>query len=341
MVKEIIDKEIIARLKQMLEDANRIVVTCHRSPDGDAMGSSLALKHILINADKHVDIITPDMPPKSLTFMPGVNRIFHFSTSEQISRDLISRADLIFCLDFNTPSRLDRMGEYIASARAHKVMIDHHINPSDFCDITISFPELSSTSELVYRTVCELGWHHYITREAAQCFYVGMMTDTGNFTFSSEYPEIYLIVADLLTYNINKVHLYDCAMNTFSEAAVRLQGYALSQKMELFPDVQVARIVLTADELTQFGYKKGDTEGLVNKPLAIPQVTMSFFFRQDADCIKVSTRSQGDRSVEEICHRFFNGGGHKNASGGEFYGSLEQVDEIFNTILDYLKQEKI
>lgn len=337
MIAGIIDRKSLERLSKLVRNAHHIVITCHLSPDGDAVGSSLALCRVLNNMGKDACVVVPDQIPRSLLFMPGVNGVVTYSCQELRGRFLVNNADLIFCLDFNCLKRIDKLGALIEKSTAAKVMIDHHLNPETMCDIVISFPQLSSTCELIYRTLMEMGWLSHFDKQAASNIYVGMTTDTGNFTYSSNYPEIYEILADLMTYKIDKERLYNLAMNTFSADCLRIQGFALSEKMEVFADKGVALITLSKDELERFNYKKGDTEGLVNKPLAIPEVHMSFFLREDQDnYVKVSTRSQGDFAVNEICARHFNGGGHKNAAGGEFYGSMAEAVDKFKEILSEL-----
>lgn len=337
MIPGIIDRKSLERLGKLVRDAKHIVITCHLSPDGDAVGSSLALCRVLGNMGKDAHVVVPDQIPRSLMFMPGVKDVVTYSCQELRGRFLVNNADLIFCLDFNCLKRIDKLGALIENATAAKVMIDHHLHPEGMCDIVISFPQLSSTCELIYRTLMELGLLKRLDKQAASNLYVGMTTDTGNFTYSSAYPEIYEILADLMTYNIDKEKLYNLAMNTFSADCLRLQGFALSQKMEVIADKGVALIALSKEELEQFNYKKGDTEGLVNKPLAIPEVNMSFFLREDQDnLVKVSMRSQGDFPVNELCAAHFGGGGHKNAAGGEFAGSIDEaVDKCKKIIAEF------
>ncbi len=325
-------------IRSRVERAQRIVITCHKAPDGDAIGSCLALMSLFRRMGKVADVVTPDMPLRALMFAPGANQIIVNSVNEKAARQLLQKADLIFCLDFNSLHRVDKMAEALAQAPAFKVMVDHHIGPEQFCDITFSEPERSSTCELLYHVIGALGYHRFISREVAQCLFLGMMTDTGNFTYGSEDPEIYIVVADLLSYDIDKAYIYNMALNTFSADSLRLRGYALNSKMEIYPEKGVAAIFLSQEELDEYRYKKGDLEGLVNKPLCIPEVTMSFMFREDstAGLIKVSTRSQGDRSVEEICREHFGGGGHKNASGGDFHGTLDEAKAEFLKILSNL-----
>lgn len=336
MIKSIIDSKTIDRLAQMLRGVKNVVVTCHLSPDGDAMGSSMGLCRLLRNMGKNATVITPDQYPRSLQFMEGTRDVVVYSRSMAHARLLMSRAELVFCLDFNVLQRIDQLGRELGRVRAPKVLIDHHLDPDSTFDLRISFPEASSTCELVFRTVMQLGLLRYMDRTVAENLYTGLMTDTGNFTYSCNDPEIFEIVAMLMQKDIDRAALYKQAMNTFSADCLRLQGFALSQKMEVVPQKRAAIIALTAAELQQFNYVKGDTEGLVNKPLAIPGVCWSVLLREDADKVKVSMRSEGDFAVNTLCHDYFGGGGHKNAAGGETKDGLDKALQTVYGILDSL-----
>lgn len=333
MIEPIIDSRVIEQLSKLLKSVRHIVITCHLSPDGDAVGSTLALCRVLRNMGKDAHVVVPDQVPRSLQFVPGVAEVVTHTIDTLRSRFLVRNADLIFCLDFNTLKRIDKLGEVIEKSNAPRVLLDHHLDPDNVFDVNVSFPHLSSTCEVVYRTLLQMALLRYVDTQVAQCLYVGMMTDTGNFTYSSDYPEIYEIVAHLVSFGINKQWLYKMAMNTFSTDSLRLQGYALSEKMQVFAEAGAALITLTADELKRFNYSKGDTEGLVNKPLCSPEVHWVMFLREDKDQIKVSCRSEGDFSVSDICARYFGGGGHKNAAGGDFKGTIDEAVEVFHKVL--------
>ncbi len=321
-------------LQRLVDNARNIVITCHLSPDGDAVGSTLALCRVLRAMGKNASVITPDMVPRSLHFVPMVRDITVFTMHEKRACTMMSQCDLVFCLDFNSIHRLDRLGECFERSNAPRVLIDHHLNPENHFDVVVSYPEMSSTCEIVYRVINEMGWRRFMDRRVAQYIYLGMLTDTGNFTYSSEYPEVYEVLADLMTFNIDKQRIYNLAMNTFSADCLRLQGYALSEKMQLFPDKGAALIVLSREDLERFNYKRGDSEGLVNKPLAIPGIYWSVFLREDPENIRVSCRSQGDFSVSDLCNRYFNGGGHMNAAGGELLCSIEEAEAIVKDVIN-------
>lgn len=334
MTARVIKDSKIKELKQRIIDSENIVITCHVSPDGDAIGSTLAMCHILRAMGKDARIVTPDLPPKTLMFLPGTRDIVVFTRNADLGRQLFSDADLVLCLDFNSPYRVDKMADTMLQSQGKKVLIDHHLDPDKFADLVISHPEMSSTCLLVYKIICQLGLSEKIDRNVADCIYTGMMTDTGNFTYNSEDPDIYLTISELLKKGINKDRLYSRVCNTNSESRIRLIGYAISQKMQLFPEHHAALIALTQDELKQFKYEKGDTESLVNIPLSIPDISYSIFLRDDVDYIKVSARSVGNFPVNRICEKHFGGGGHKNAAGGEFRGSVQEAIDKFISILD-------
>lgn len=340
MIKRVINEEQTKKLKQLIADAKNIVITCHMSPDGDAVGSSLGLMHVLRTMGKYTSVVTPDMVPVSLNFLPGVKSIVVYTRQELLAKQLVKEADLIICLDFNALYRIDRFAPVIGQAKATKVMIDHHLDPENFTDLCISYPHMSSTCELLYNAIVLTGMKRFLNYNSATCIYTGMMTDTGNFTYNSNNSDLYIIIAELLKYGIDKDYIYNTAMNTFSADRLRLMGYAMSEKMEVFPEVGGAIIELSREELHRFNYQKGDTESLVNKPLSIPGIYWSIFLREDADYIKVSARSTGDFAVNGYCEQYFSGGGHKNAAGGEFIGTIEDARKQVLQIVEDLKSNK-
>jgi phosphoesterase RecJ-like protein len=253
---------------------------------------------------------------------------------------LIAEADVICCLDFNVISRIDEMADAVLASPARKILIDHHLNPGDFCKIVISHPEMASTSELVFRLICRLGCFDDITKEAAECIYTGMMTDTGGFTFNSNNREVYFIISELLSKGIDKDAIYRKVFNTYSESRLRLMGYVLSH-MYVYRKHHTALISLTEKEQSRFNYIRGDSEGFVNMPLSIRNVVCSCFLREDTEkpMIKVSLRSVGSFPCNQLAAEFFNGGGHLNASGGEFYGTMEEAKQRFEEAIEKFKPQ--
>lgn len=333
MLYNIIDKERLQDLDELLVTAHNIVITCHLSPDGDAMGSSLGLRRALWLMGKRAKVITPDTPPKYLSFLPGADEIVIYSRSEAYANKLMANADLLFCLDYNEPKRIDHMEPAMMASPAKKVMIDHHLHPSDFPDVVISHPEQSSTSVLVYRVLMALGLGNCIDELCAECLFTGMMTDTGNFSYNSNDPDLYEIVADLIRRGIDKDLIYRQVYFSNSFNRLRLNGYAMCKNFTTYPEHRAALITLTRKELNEFQYQKGDTEDLVNKPLTIPDIIYSVFLREENGYVKVSTRSKGDFPVNLMCKEHFNGGGHLNAAGGEFMGTMEEAIEVFHNMM--------
>ena len=335
MLSKIISQANIDHVEKWFERAEKIVIVSHVSPDGDAIGSSLGLYHFLDALGKRVNVIMPNSFPAFFKWMPGANDIIIYNKYKDFADKLIQEADVICCLDFNVLSRIDEMEEAVKNSPARKLLVDHHLNPGDFSRITISHPGMSSTSELVFRLICQLGCFEDITKEGAECIYTGMMTDTGGFTYNSNSREIYLIIGELLSKGIDKDEICRRVFNTHSEGRLRLMGYVLYEKMQVFPAYRSALITLTREEQSRFQYAKGDTEGFVNMPLSMKYVDFSVFLREDTekDLIKVSLRSVGEFPCNKVAADFFNGGGHLNASGGEFYGPMEEAVELFNQAL--------
>ena len=335
MLTKVIAQADIDHAEKWFERADKIVIVTHVSPDGDAIGSSLGLWHFLESQEKTVNVIVPNAFPDFLRWMPGAKDIIRYDKYKEFADKLLNEADVICCLDFNTLSRIDAMADAVAQSPARKMMIDHHLNPEAFCRIIISYPEISSTSELVFRLICRLGYFEDITKEGAECIYTGMMTDTGGFTYNSNDREIYFIIGELLSKGIDKDEIYRKVYNTYSEGRLRLMGYVLYDKMQVFPQFNSALIWLTKEEQRKFQYIKGDTEGFVNIPLSIKNIIFSVFLREDTEknMIKISLRSVGTFPCNKVAAEFFNGGGHLNASGGEFYGTMEEAIGLFKQAL--------
>ena len=341
-------------MKEQIERAQHIVIFTHMAPDGDAMGSALAMWHyckgLPVTGDglREVTVIVPNAFPAFLGWMPGAEEIRIYEQKSRECDALIEQADLFICTDFNDPKRIGPMGEKMLANPCEKILIDHHIMDErvkgladeGFWTEMYSHPEASSACEIVYRLLDRM------TEEIATCLYTGLMTDTGNFSYNSNNPEIYEIVASLLRAGAKKDEIYDRVFNQYSTDRMRLTGYALYRKMRIFPEYHLALITLTASELEQYHYKQGDCEGLVNMPLQIGDVFYSVFMREERPKpgtpkprIRISFRSQGDRPVNIWASEVFHGGGHMNASGGELFGSLEQAVKLFeNTYKNYLKQ---
>ena len=335
----LLTEQELFRLLQTIRQSRQIVVCAHRGPDGDAVGSSLALADYLQSLGKQVRVVLPNPFPDFLRWLPGSHTVQFYQHHESQATALLARADLVFCLDFSQPGRLQEMQHAVMASKAERVVIDHHLDPDlAMASQVYSFPSLCSTCEAVFRILVQLGAFDQMSKAAASCLYAGMMTDTGNFSYNSNNPDLYIILSELIKKGVDKDRIYTLAMNTSSEDRVRLLGYAMSEKMKVFPEYKAALITLTQDELQRFNYRKGDTESLVNIPLSIPEVQWSVFMREEPEYIKVSARSQGEFAVNRLCETYFSGGGHKNAAGGEYRGSMQQAIDTYMSILDTLKK---
>ena len=328
---DILTSDQVAQLSHLISDAQNIIITCHKSPDGDAIGSSLGWADYLHSLGKEPTIIVPDQYPDFLQWLPNTEKIVRYDKHPEKCDLLFKIADLVFCLDYNATSRVDEMEQALVSARAPKVLIDHHLDPSVPAALTISFPELSSTCELVFRIVWQLGGFQSLNKQFAIPIYCGMMTDTGGFLYNSTRSEIYFIIGELLTKHIDKDKIYRNVYHNYSENRIRLMGFVLYEKLVYMADYHAAYYTLTREELQRFHFIKGDAEGLVNIPQQIKGLKLSISLREDTEkgnIIWVSLRSVDDFPCNQMAEEFFNGGGHLNASGGRLNCSMEEAIEI-------------
>ncbi|MCL2650024.1 MAG: DHH family phosphoesterase [Candidatus Azobacteroides sp.] len=338
MLTKIIAETEIQKTKKYIDDVDNIVIVTHISPDGDAIGSSLGLYHFLLEMDKQVNVIVPNDFPGFLKWMNGTHDIIIHEKNPQIAEETISAAELIFCLDFNLLKRIEKVGVLVERSKAKKVLIDHHLGAENFCNITMSYPQISSTSEMIFRFICRMGFFEYINLSAAECIYAGMMTDTGAFTFNSNNSEIYYIIGELIKKGIDKDKIYTQVYNTSSIDRLKLQGYALYEKMKVFPEYKTTLIDLSQQELDRFNYKKGDVEGLVNIPLSSSDIIFSALIKEENGFVKISLRSKGNFPCNQFATEYFNGGGHFNAAGGEYYGSFKNAIKHFEKVLPQYKE---
>ncbi len=320
---DLLDHKKIRKLEDILSGAVRVVLTCHVRPDGDAIGSTLGLAHLLRVLEKSATVVVPDCPPRSLAFLPGFKDIAIYTRHDPYVTRAISEADLLIGCDFNKLSRLDQLSDLFENAQCKKVLIDHHTGPDDFCDLTISYPDMSSTCELVFRIIAAMGLYQELTKDAATCLLTGLITDTRNFTVNCKNPDIYEVLGHLMEKGADKMKIVKEALLTQSYWSVKLQAYAISENLELFEDGKIAVTTLNKSELERFHYERGDSEGLVNTALNIRGVKASFFLREDEDCVKVSARSEAPFNVAEVCEKLCGGGGHLQAAGAEYRGTLE------------------
>lgn len=319
-------KDSLDRFAALIGAARRVAIVCHMSPDGDALGSSLCLMQVLRSMGKHASVMTPDSPPRTLSFLPGFEDITVVSYHADRARYNFSNADVIVCLDFNDLKRVDRTAPLIEASKARRIMIDHHLNPTLDAEVMISVPQKSSTCMLLFEVLRGVGLDRFVDREGATCCIAGMMTDTGNFSYNANDPEIYRVLAELMERGVDKTEIYNRLFNTVSLKRFRIMAYAQYARTHVMPEHSCAIITLSRDDLHEFGYTKGDTEGLVNTPLAIPGIVYSIFLREDTpNYVKVSMRSKGNFSVKKLCEEHLGGGGHLNAAGGDIHKPLDQA----------------
>ncbi len=327
-------KEQISAFENILSDKQRILISMHRNPDGDALGSSLALAHYLKSKGKDVDVIPPNNFPSFLNWMPGAENLIHWEQNTNQAKKALGEADLVICLDFNDIKRLGQMSEAVAEAKKPLVVIDHHRDPKDFADLMISDPESCATAQMVFQLIEGLGDRDQIDSKIAASIYAGIMTDTGSFKFSSTTAETHRIAMHLLETGIEHWTIHEKIMDQNSEMRMKLMGYALNDSLEHLSDFHTAIISLSQEELKRFDFKKGDTEGFVNLALSIKgTVIAALFVESEEGYVKMSFRSKGVFPVNELASEHFNGGGHINAAGGRSDVSLKETIEQFKRLL--------
>ncbi len=323
--------EELDAFKDIIKTSEKIVLCTHRNPDGDAMGSVLSMAEYLKSLGKLPVGVIPDAYPDFLQWLPGSERIVRYDKYAKLSEEVLLGADLIFCLDFNTLSRTADMAEIIASSKAKKILIDHHPNPDIKAILSLSYPQACSTCEIVFSLIWQMGDFPMVTRKCATSIYCGMMTDTGSFTYNSSRSEIFYIISQLLTKQINKDKIYRSVYNNYREYRLRLVGHVLYNKLVVVQEKNSAYFTLTREDLKRFRYIKGDAEGLVNMPLQIKGLKLSISLREDTEkdnLIWVSLRSTDDFPCNKMAEKYFGGGGHQNASGGRLECDMDEAVRI-------------
>jgi phosphoesterase RecJ-like protein len=315
--------------------ASSIAIVTHTNPDGDALGSVIALKSYLSSKGIRSRIVVPNPYPKNLKFLDKEGDIIIHSWRKDASERAIKGADLIVALDFNQLKRIDDLEALVRNSSAKKVLIDHHPQPEkEAFDLVISNTEVSSTCELLFWLIREMeeGSVGGIPDITAQSLYVGMMTDTNNFSNSVE-AGTFLMSYELLLHGVDKETLQLKVFAGFTEERMRLMGHSLLNKMKILPEFGAGYIVLTKDELEEFKFMEGDTEGFVNMPLNIYGVTISALFTEKDEHVRVSLRSSDNFSVNQFSRKYFNGAGHERAAGGRLYMPVEDVGNYFEETL--------
>lgn len=328
-----------------IQECSRIVICTHVNPDGDAIGSSLALKHFLERKGRQATVIVPNIFPDFLKWLPGADSILIHTKQQEQAKKAIDAAELIVVCDLNQPDRLAGLEGDIMQSSVPRILIDHHLNPDmAFCQSIASHPEMCATAEVICYLLNEWGEMDDISFEEATCLYCAMMCDTGAFSFNSNRPVIYHYISQLLSRGIDKDQIYRNVFWTASEARLRLQGYLLYVNMQVLHDLHTTIITLTNEERRLFKTKNGDTEGIVNIPLTMSGTKLSIFITEDTEhpgTMKLSLRSVGDFPCDQMASRFFGGGGHKNASGGKLHCSMtEAVGKVKAAIDSYAEMLK-
>jgi bifunctional oligoribonuclease and PAP phosphatase NrnA len=333
MLTKIIAEDLIQRAKHILSHSDNVAIFSHQGPDGDALGSSLAMADFLTQMGKTVQVMFPDPFPEFLAWMPNAGDTLIYERDFEACQAFIKKADVLLFLDFNQLKRIGELGEFVENSKAKKLMFDHHPDPDQFADVQISYPQFSSTSEIVFRYICRSGCFDEMTLACAECVYTGMMTDTGGFTYNSNKEEMYFIISQLIRKGIDKDDIYNKVFNTYSADRMRLMGFVLNNRMKVLPEYHTAIMNLSFEDLKKYNYQVGDAEGFVNLPLSIAGIDFTVFLREDADKIKISFRSRGTFPANKVASELFNGGGHLNAAGGEFYGRMEDALRLLENAL--------
>jgi phosphoesterase RecJ-like protein len=330
------DEAAISKLKEILSSPKKTVIVTHRNPDGDALGSSLGLKRFLEKKKHEVSFISPNQYTSNLKWIPGTEAIMVFEngTGKKQCEAKIGAAELIFCLDFNSITRLEGLGEHIKSSPAMKVMIDHHQQPEAFAHLVFSDTKYCATSEMIYDIIADMNETELIDEKTAECFYVGLATDNGFFQFNNTTPNAHMVAAALIEKGAQPDYVSEKVNNIFRETRLRFFGYCLYEKLKLVKNNQVAYMIASQAEIKKFNLQSGDSEGLVNYPFKIEGVKMSVYFSEEPDRIKISFRSRGTIDVNSFARTNFEGGGHRNAAGGMSKTSLADTEKKFLEALE-------
>ena len=331
------NKVDIEKARTAIAEAKKIAIVSHYNPDGDAIGSSLALYNFMENEGKEVHVIIPNHFPDFLAWMPGSENIVVEQGHGSLAKKILKEADLLFVVDMNAPHRAGKALEgQIIKSKAYKILIDHHVHPDIDCDVMYSCAQTTSASELVYNFLYKKLKYgkEKLSLAIAQCLYVGIITDTGSLTYACNYPETYTTVYQLIKKGVDGEEIHRLVYDNYSESRMRLLGLLLSQRMKVMRDKATSYTYLDADDLKRNNYKTGDTEGFVNYGLSMNGIIFTAFFSDRGDRIHVSFRSKGVFDVNLFARKHFNGGGHRNAAAADYYGSLGEAIAHFENVLE-------
>lgn len=330
----------ITLLKQLLSSPKKIAVIPHKNPDGDAMGSTLALYQYLIKTGHQAAVVAPNDYPDFLKWLPFEDTVIKYDKNPELAAKTIAEADLIFTLDFNHFSRTGELEPLLKNAKADFILIDHHQQPDNYALVTYSDVTICATCQMVYHTLEMLDAIAYIDSDMASCLYAGIMTDTGSFRFSNTTSTTHDVIAKLIAIGADGTYIHEQIYDSFTPSRIHLLGKALSN-LKILPEYNTAYISLSQKELDDSGFQKGDTEGFVNYGLAVKGIVLAAIFIESAsdNIIKISLRSKDDFSVNEMSRAHFNGGGHTNAAGGKSDQNLADTISYFISILPAYKKE--
>lgn len=320
------------QIKELLSTPKYIVTITHKNPDGDAIGASLAMRRFLESMGHTVKTLFPSDYPRSFDFFPDIKKALVAEIHQEDCTEAMRRADLFFCLDFNSLDRMDWLAKDFIHLNKPKILIDHHIDPEPFADYTISDPSASSTAELVYLFAEELGLLTHMDQQAAEYIFAGILTDTGSFRYSTS-ARLFRVTSELKEIGVDDYWLQIRLFNSFTEKQLRLLGHCLANRMEVIDDQFTGIIYLTKQDYKDFQIQRGDTEGIVNYILMMRHIKVAIFISEQPQVVKLSLRSQGDISVQQMASAFFHGGGHKNASGGISHKTLDETIRFVKDIL--------
>lgn len=324
--------------KELLGIPRKVVIVTHHNPDADALGSSLGLSEILKKQGHRVSVVTPSEYPDSLHWMKGNDQVLVYEPAIKESvNGLLEAADAIFCLDFSSLKRINELGEAVGQSKAVKVLIDHHLDPEDFADFNFWDIRAAATAELVYELIVDLGLKEYIDQDIAEALYAGIMTDTGSFRHSNTTHSIHRMAADLIELGADTNKVARLIYDSNSLDRLKFLGFALSQRLEYLEEYKTALFTISREDLAKYNSKAGDTEGLVNYGLSIKGTVLAALIIDRGELIKLSLRSVGDFSVNDMAQKYFDGGGHKNAAGGKSTASLPQTVSKFKRLLPLYK----
>ena len=323
--------ENVDSFKKIISDNESFIITTHRGPDGDAMGSSMAMYNLLVNLKKDVNVIIPNSFPNFLSWLPNIKNVINHEENNSDTTNIFSEVDVIIMLDFNDLSRIENLESYVTNSNAKKILIDHHQDPDlSICDLSFCDTTYSSTCELLYMILNQAKFN--LTKNIADCLYTGILTDTGSFKFSCTTKNTHISVGDLISKGVNATEISNLIYNNYSHDRIKLLGHCLINKLKIYNNSS-AIISLSEDELKKFNFKKGDTEGIINYALSIKEVIFAVFIVEKDNIVKLSFRSLGNINVQEISKRYFGGGGHFNAAGAKSDLSLDKTIKKVENII--------